>query len=119
MYDHTVLFVDDEANILKALRRLLRNEPMNVLTASHPSEAIDLLAREDVQVLVTDQRMPDMSGVDMLSTIRERNPDIVRMMLTGYTEMKVAVEAINRGQIFRLVTKPWNDDDAPVPKTST
>ena len=111
MYDHTVLFVDDEANILKALRRLLRNEPMNVLTASHPSEAIDLLAREDVQVLVTDQRMPDMSGVDMLSTIRERNPDIVRMMLTGYTEMKVAVEAINRGEIFRLVTKPWNDDE--------
>jgi len=111
VYDHTVLFVDDEANILKALRRLLRNEPMNVLTASHPSEAIDLLAREDVQVLVTDQRMPDMSGVDMLSTIRERNPDIVRMMLTGYTEMKVAVEAINRGEIFRLVTKPWNDDE--------
>ncbi|MEE3332172.1 MAG: HD domain-containing phosphohydrolase [Myxococcota bacterium] len=111
MHDHTVLFVDDEVNILKALRRLLRNEPINVLTASRPGEAIDLLAREDVQVLVTDQRMPDMSGVDMLSTIRERNPDIVRMMLTGYTEMKIAVEAINRGEIFRLITKPWNDDE--------
>ena len=111
MHDHTVLFVDDEVNILKALQRLLRNEPMNVLTASHPEQAIDLLEREEAQVVVTDQRMPEMSGVDMLSTIRERNPNIVRMMLTGYTEMNIAVEAINRGEIFRLITKPWNDDE--------
>ena len=111
MHDHTVLFVDDEVNILKALQRLLRNEPMNVLTASRPEQAIDLLEREEVQVVVTDQRMPEMSGVDMLSGIRERNPNIVRMMLTGYTEMTIAVEAINRGEIFRLITKPWNDDE--------
>jgi putative nucleotidyltransferase with HDIG domain len=111
VHDHTVLFVDDEANILKALQRLLRNEPMNVLTASRPQEAIDLLEREDIHCVVTDQRMPDMSGVDMLSTIRQRNPDIVRMMLTGYTEINIAVEAINRGEIFRLITKPWNDDE--------
>jgi putative nucleotidyltransferase with HDIG domain len=111
VHDHTILFVDDEVNILKALERLLRYEPMNVLTASRPDEAIELLAREDIQCVVTDQRMPEMSGVDMLSTIRERNPDIVRMMLTGYTEMNIAVEAINRGEIFRLITKPWNDDE--------
>lgn len=111
MHDHTVLFVDDEVNILKALQRLLRNEPMNVLTASRPEQAIELLEREEAQVVVTDQRMPEMSGVDMLSMIRERNPNIVRMMLTGYTEMKIAVEAINRGEIFRLITKPWNDDE--------
>ncbi|MCA9509749.1 MAG: response regulator [Myxococcota bacterium] len=111
MHDHTVLFVDDEVNILKALQRLLRNEPMNVLTASRPSEAIALVERESPQVVVSDQRMPEMSGVDMLSTIRERSPDIVRMMLTGYTEMTIAVEAINRGEIFRLITKPWNDDE--------
>ena len=111
MHDHTVLFVDDEVNILKALQRLLRNEPMNVLTASRPEQAIELIEREQVKVVVTDQRMPEMSGVDMLSTIRERNPSIVRMMLTGYTEMNIAVEAINRGEIFRLITKPWNDDE--------
>lgn len=111
MHDHTVLFVDDEVNILKALQRLLRNEPMNVLTASRASEAIALVEREQPQVIVSDQRMPEMSGVDMLSTIRERSPDIVRMMLTGYTEMTIAVEAINRGEIFRLITKPWNDDE--------
>jgi putative nucleotidyltransferase with HDIG domain len=65
----------------------------------------------EVQVVVTDQLMPEMSGVDLLSTVRDRHPDIVRMMLTGYTDMTIAVEAINRGEIFRLMTKPWNDDE--------
>jgi putative nucleotidyltransferase with HDIG domain len=111
VHDHTVLFVDDEVNILKALQRLLRNEPMRVLTASRPQEAIDLLDGSPAQVVVSDQRMPEMSGVDLLSTIRERHPDMVRMMLTGYTEMNIAVEAINRGEIYRLITKPWNDDE--------
>jgi putative nucleotidyltransferase with HDIG domain len=110
-HEHSVLFVDDEVNILKALQRLLRSEDMNVVTASRGQEALEILDRTPVQVVVTDQRMPEMSGVDLLSSIRERYPDIVRMMLTGFTEMDVAVDAINRGQIYRLITKPWNDDD--------
>jgi putative nucleotidyltransferase with HDIG domain len=108
---HTVLFVDDEINILKAIQRLLRNEPLQVLTASRAQEALDLLSQHACQVVVTDQRMPEMSGVDLLSSVRERHPDIVRMMLTGYTEMTIAVDAINRGEIFRLITKPWNDEE--------
>jgi putative nucleotidyltransferase with HDIG domain len=111
MHSHTVLFVDDEVNILKAIQRLLRNEPMRVLTASRPQEAIDLLEDTQAQVVVSDQRMPEMSGVDLLSSVRERHSDVVRMMLTGYTEMNIAVEAINRGEIYRLITKPWNDDE--------
>ena len=107
----TVLFVDDEVNILKALQRLLRQEDMNVLCASNAQEALEILAKTKTQVVVSDQRMPEMSGVDLLSAVRERHPDIVRMMLTGYTEMTVAVEAINRGEIYRLITKPWNDDE--------
>ena len=108
---HTVLFVDDEVNILKALQRLLRQEDINVLCASRGQEALEILEKNQTQVVVTDQRMPEMSGVDLLSAVRERYPDIVRMMLTGYTEMNVAVEAINRGEIYRLITKPWNDDE--------
>ncbi len=108
---HTVLFVDDEVNILKALQRLLRSEHMNVLCASRAQEALELLDKQHCQVVVTDQRMPEMSGVDLLSQVRQRFPDIVRMMLTGYTEMDVAVDAINRGEIYRLITKPWNDDE--------
>ena len=108
---HTVLFVDDEVNILRALQRLLRSEDMNVLCASRAEEALEALSRNLVQVVVSDQRMPEMSGVDLLSRVRERWPDVVRMMLTGYTEMDVAVDAINRGEIYRLITKPWNDDE--------
>ena len=109
--EHTVLFVDDEVNILKALQRLLRNEDMTVLCASRGQEALAILDDTPAQVVVTDQRMPEMSGVDLLAAVRERCPDMVRMMLTGYTEMKVAVEAINHGEIYRLITKPWNDDE--------
>ena len=111
MAEHAVLFVDDEGNILKAVQRLLRNEPWDVLTASRGSEALEILDQTPAQVVVSDQRMPEMSGVDLLQAIRERRPNVVRMMLTGYTEMNVAVEAINRGEIFRLITKPWNDEE--------
>jgi len=111
MAEHAVLFVDDEGNILKAVQRLLRNEPWKVLTASRGSEALEILDQTPAQVVVSDQRMPEMSGVDLLQAIRERRPSMVRMMLTGYTEMNVAVEAINRGEIYRLITKPWNDEE--------
>ena len=111
MAEHAVLFVDDEGNILKAVQRLLRNEPWEVLTASRGMEALEILEQTPAQVVVSDQRMPEMSGVDLLQAIRERRPNVVRMMLTGYTEMNVAVEAINRGEIYRLITKPWNDEE--------
>ena len=111
MREHTVLFVDDEVNILRAVQRLLRNEPCRVLTASRGAEALELLANDAAQVVVSDQRMPEMNGVELLLAVRDRHPDAVRMMLTGYTEMNVAVEAINHGEIYRLITKPWNDEE--------
>ena len=111
MHDHTVLFVDDEPNILKAVQRLLRHEPINVLCASRGQEALDLLCQQPAQVVVSDQRMPEMSGVDLLSAVRERHGDTVRVMMTGYTDMHIAVDAINRGAIYRLITKPWNDEE--------
>lgn len=111
MTEHAVLFVDDEVNILKAIQRLLRHEPMRVLTATNPLEALEIMRKTPAQVVVTDQRMPDMSGVEFLSAVRDQHADVIRMMLTGYTEMNIAVEAINRGEIYRLITKPWNDDE--------
>ncbi len=107
--EHSILFVDDEANILNALKRLLRQEPWRVLCASRASEAFELLKRHPCQVVVSDQRMPELAGADFLASVRESYPELVRLMLTGNSEMKVAVEAINRGEVFRLVTKPWND----------
>ncbi|MDJ0867431.1 MAG: response regulator [Myxococcota bacterium] len=111
MPEHTILFVDDEVNILKALKRLMRHEPWNVECACRGQDALQIMDRTPAQVVVSDQRMPEMSGVDLLQAVRERQPDVVRMMLTGYTEMNVAVEAINRGEIYRLITKPWNDEE--------
>jgi putative nucleotidyltransferase with HDIG domain len=106
-----VLFVDDEVNILKALARLFRGEPVRVFTASSAPEALALIRAESIQVVVSDQRMPGTSGVKLLSQVRERNPEIVRILLTGHTEIEVAIEAINHGNIFRLLTKPWNDQE--------
>jgi putative nucleotidyltransferase with HDIG domain len=111
MEDQIVLFVDDEIKILKALQRLLRNEPIQVLTASSAKEAFDVIERFAPQVIVSDQRMPDVTGVDFLCTVRDRHQDAVRMMLTGLPDMAIAVEAIKKGEIFRLITKPWNDEE--------
>jgi putative nucleotidyltransferase with HDIG domain len=106
-----VLFVDDEVNILKSLARLFRADPVRVFTASSAAEALALLASEPVQVVVSDQRMPGTTGVKLLGEVRERRPDVVRILLTGHTEIGVAIDAINHGEIFRLLTKPWNDDE--------
>ena len=107
----SVLFVDDEANILKAVRRLFKGEPFEVHTAGSGPAAIEFLSGTPVQLIVSDQRMPGMSGVDLLARVREQWPDVVRIMITGNTEMKVAVEAINRGEIYRMLTKPWTDEE--------
>ncbi len=106
-----ILFVDDEVNILKALARLFRTEPVRVYTASSGEEAFETLSSESIQLVVSDQNMPRLRGVQLLEEIRQRWPDVIRMMLTGYTEMHIAVQAINRGEIYRLITKPWNDEE--------
>ncbi len=106
---HTVLFVDDEPNILKALERLLRTEEIRTLSASRPGEALDVLAVEPVHAVVSDMRMPEQNGAEFLSRVRAQHPEVVRMMLTGHSDINIAIEAINRGEIFRLVTKPWDD----------
>ncbi|MBW2713218.1 MAG: response regulator [Deltaproteobacteria bacterium] len=111
MLKHTVLFVDDEPNILKALERLLRNEDLRTLCASRPSEALNLLKNEQVHVVVSDMRMPEQSGEELLGNIRESHPEIIRIMLTGHSDIQIAMEAINQGEIYRLINKPWDDED--------
>lgn len=108
---HLLLFVDDEENILHALRRIFRKEPYEILTAVSAIEGLNLIASEPVSLIVSDHRMPEMEGTEFLAKVRERNPDIMRIMLTGYTDMKAAVEAINQSQVYRYISKPWNDDD--------
>jgi response regulator RpfG family c-di-GMP phosphodiesterase len=107
----TVLFVDDEPNILKAIRRLFRGESLTLHTVDSGQAALEIMDNVPAHVIVSDHRMPSMSGVDLLARVRERWPDVIRILVTGNSEMSIAVEAVNRGEIFRLLTKPWSDDE--------
>lgn len=109
--ERTLLLVDDEENVLRSLVRLFRRDGYRVLVANSVREAFDLLASNPVQVIVSDQRMPDMSGTEFLGRVRDLYPDTVRMVLSGYTDLKSITEAINRGAIYRFLTKPWDDDE--------
>jgi diguanylate cyclase (GGDEF)-like protein/PAS domain S-box-containing protein len=106
---HTVLLVDDEENILSALKRLLRRDGYHLITASSAAEGLQRLAETEVDVIVSDQRMPGMSGVEFLRRAKELYPHTVRMVLSGYTELQSIIDAVNEGAIYRFLTKPWDD----------
>ncbi len=111
MNEKTVLCVDDEPSILSALKRLLRREPYRLLTANSGAEALQILQHEDIALIVSDHRMPEMTGTELLSEVQNFSPDTVRVMLSGYAEAAAIVEAINKGHIFRFLGKPWNDEE--------
>lgn len=108
-----VLLVDDEPNITKALRRLLMEvDQYQILIASSGADALKLLEENlDVGVIISDQRMPQMTGVEFLAQARKLAPDAVRILLTGYADIEASVNAINKGAVFRYLTKPWEDHD--------
>ncbi len=105
----TLLLVDDDTNVLASLTRLLRRENYHILTAGNSDAALALLAQHDVGVLIVDQRMPGMGGTELLARVRTIHPRTVRMVLSGYTAIDSLTQAINRGEIFRFFTKPWDD----------
>ena len=108
---HTVLCVDDEANVLNALTRLLHREPYALLTAAGGPEALTILASRPVSLIVADQRMSDMTGVQLLQQVKASSPDTVRVILSGYADAGLIQEALNRGEVFRFLTKPWDDEE--------
>lgn len=107
MQNTKVLFVDDEANILNAVTRLLRNEKYQTLIASSADEALSLMSREPVQVVIADQRMPEMTGIQFLERIKGLYPDTIRCILSGYSDFEATLQSINQGQVYRFLTKPW------------
>jgi len=107
-----ILFVDDEENIIKSLRRLFGDEDLEVLTATSGEDGLRLVQGcDNLAVVVSDQRMPSMSGVEFLEQVRALAPDAIRMVLTGYADINAAMGAINRGGAYRYLTKPWEDED--------
>lgn len=107
----TLLFVDDETNILSALKRLFRPLGYNILTAESGPDGLALLEKEPVDLVICDMRMPHMNGAEVLEQIRNKWPEVVRILLTGYSDLESTVAAINRGEIYRYISKPWDDHD--------
>ena len=108
MEKHVVLMVDDDKNILDSFQRILRREPYEVRCVSSAAEALKVLASEKVDVVVSDQEMPGMKGVEFLKKVREEYPDTIRYVLTGQPSLDVAIRSINEGAIDRFFTKPCN-----------
>jgi putative nucleotidyltransferase with HDIG domain len=103
-----ILFVDDEQNILNSLERLFYDAPFTVLTASSASEAMKLVQQNSVSVIISDNIMPGINGISFLSWAKTASPDSVRLIMTGYADMQTAIDAINRGEVYRFITKPWD-----------
>ncbi len=108
--ERTLLLVDDEPNIVSALRRLFRREGYRIATAGSGAEGLQRMAEYEVDVVLSDQRMPGMTGVEFLRRAKELYPDTVRMVLSGYTELQSITDAVNEGAIYRFLTKPWDDE---------
>ncbi|MFH2139735.1 MAG: EAL domain-containing protein [Pseudomonadota bacterium] len=108
--ERTLLLVDDEADITSALLRVLRNDGYKILCASSGKEGLALLAQHDVGVIISDQRMPEMSGVEFLTQVKELYPHTIRIVLSGYADLDSVMDAINRGAIYKFFAKPWDNE---------
>jgi len=109
-----ILFVDDEEYILKSLKRLFADKDYTILTSTSGFEALDIIQEESPQIIVSDYRMPGINGVDFLRKAYIRKPDAIRIILSGYADTAVVIEAINEGRIYKLIQKPWNEDELKI-----
>jgi DNA-binding NtrC family response regulator len=108
---YSVLLVDDEPAIVAALRRTLRGRGYRIFGVTDPLEALELLGKEEIDLLLSDIDMPQMSGLDLVSRVRRDHPHVVRILLTGRGTLTSALRAINDGEVHRFLTKPWDDED--------
>ena len=108
--ERALLLVDDEENIIRSLRRLLRRDGYTILTAASGQEGLEVLKKFEVGVIISDQRMPEMTGVQFLRQVKEIYPDTVRIVLSGHTDLNTVTDAVNEGAIFKFFSKPWDDD---------
>lgn len=106
-----LVILDDETNILSACARLFRAEAFGVFTTTDHREALRVIETQDIKVVLSDQRMPGVSGVEFLKQVKEKKPAVIRILFTGHTDIQTAEEAINKGEVYRFINKPWQDDD--------
>jgi len=108
MKEINILFLDDDQKVLNAITRIFADEPYGVAVASNYTEAMGIIAREKIKVVLSDQRMPDISGVEFLHKVKEQYPDIIRILFTAYAELSAAEQAINISEVYRFINKPWH-----------
>jgi DNA-binding NtrC family response regulator len=104
-----ILIVDDEQSVIGALKRSFLDDPYMVYTAESAAEGLDILSANKIKVVISDEMMPGMSGADFLAKVNKSYPDVIRIMLTGQASLAAAIKAINKGEIYRFFTKPWDD----------
>ena len=107
---YSVLIVDDEEEILQSLRRLLYPE-FDVHIAQNPVEGLEIFRRRPIHLVMSDQRMPQMTGAQLLSRMQEERPETMRILFTGYADIQAVIDAINEGRIFRYISKPWEPEE--------
>jgi len=107
---HCLLVVDDEPDVCDSVYDLLRRE-FRVLKANGAQEGFRIMQEEEVHIIMTDQRMPRITGVELLEKVKSRNPQAVRMLFTGYTDLESIIAAINQGHVFQFLKKPWQPED--------
>ncbi len=111
MSPFSLLLVDDEPEIVESLRRALRDDGYELMTTTSPVEAVAILEKRAVDVLISDLRMPEMSGLELVSHVKRHHPHVVRVLLTGHATLGSALQAINEGAVGRYLTKPWDNDE--------
>jgi two-component system probable response regulator PhcQ len=114
MMEHNVVIVDDEDHVLNALKRLLHGENYSLSTTTDPSAVIDAVKQGSVSLIISDYDMPEMNGIELLTLAKKISPETIRIILTGKADMAATVRAINEGEVFRFITKPWDDDDLKI-----
>ncbi|QQR79800.1 MAG: response regulator [Deltaproteobacteria bacterium] len=108
---YKMLCVDDEPGVLQSLKRLFRREGYEMFFAGNAHDALEILKKENIHLIMTDYRMPEMNGVEFLKKSIEIHPESLRLILSGYADAKVVCDAIDQGQVYRFLTKPWNDEE--------
>ena len=111
MSNPKILIVDDEENILNSLKRLFRKEPYEILTAINGEEGLKILDDHQVDLIVSDLKMPEMNGIEFLKKAKEKNSVPLRIMLTGHADLKSVLDAVDQGEVYRFLLKPWDDEE--------
>lgn len=105
-----VLYVDDEKNNLLSFKASFRRD-FDITIAESGTEALDILKKNEFDIIITDQRMPEMTGIQFLESVLKSYPEPIRILLTGFSDIQAVIDAINKGQVYRYLTKPWNEDE--------